>query len=656
MKVVFNPFTGKFDFIENNHGVLVGLGDDDHSQYLLLAGRSGQEITDDITINNTSSEQMTLKNPADATGARNVALNFDFSDGDGAVIKAVRPSVGANTDAVLNFFAGGNTSTRKLQIEADGTLNVGATTNYENLVTDDDDIPNKKYTDDAIITDHGLLSGLLDDDHSQYALLLGRSGGQTLIGGIDATDSLKLKPNSADSFGFIDFDLYDSGRVAFDVPSFDKLAKYTFSGGDSYVGSGTATMVVSVKTITGVGTKFLSECAPGDFIEVGGQVRIIDQIASDTSLTITEIGFNRVGAPTFTPSLFRVQDSLEISKVYVNPDGKVIIGDLDVNADTFEPSALLDVRGDVVINEDSLAGINVRMESATRTNMFFLDGDGSSVNINDNSSGATLNLREANTSQPAVKIEHGVNADVFDITKSAGVGKLIDFSTTSSQNTPIIDLDLTSTGTFGQGTPFRGFEMTATTLVDLPFMVGADFRIVMNRTTKGTRDNEVFGVMARADSNITALAFAGAVAKFTIGDDNIEGLRILRDDNQTADLINCIDDTETTSFFRVDSDGSVITAGSYKYSVTRITTSDSPYTALDTDQVIFASPDSGDITINLPAGTQGQHYKIFNTINTGSNKVTVDPNGSELIYAASTLDLNNIEGASVHFDSTDGWF
>ena len=36
-----------------------------------------------------------------------------------------------------------------LQVESNGTLNVSAVTNYEDLVTHDDDIPNKKYVDDA---------------------------------------------------------------------------------------------------------------------------------------------------------------------------------------------------------------------------------------------------------------------------------------------------------------------------------------------------------------------------------------------------------------------------------------------------------------------------------------------------------------------------
>ena len=41
--------------------------------------------------------------------------------------------------------------------------------------------------------DHGLISGLSDDDHTQYALLAGRSGGQTLSGGTAANDDLTLQ-------------------------------------------------------------------------------------------------------------------------------------------------------------------------------------------------------------------------------------------------------------------------------------------------------------------------------------------------------------------------------------------------------------------------------------------------------------------------------
>ena len=41
--------------------------------------------------------------------------------------------------------------------------------------------------------DHGTISGLLDDDHTQYMLLAGRVGGQTLIGGTAASENLTLQ-------------------------------------------------------------------------------------------------------------------------------------------------------------------------------------------------------------------------------------------------------------------------------------------------------------------------------------------------------------------------------------------------------------------------------------------------------------------------------
>ena len=53
--------------------------------------------------------------------------------------------------------------------------------------------------------DHGDLSGLADDDHTQYALLAGRSGGQTLIGGTDSGNDLTLKSTSHATKGDIFF-------------------------------------------------------------------------------------------------------------------------------------------------------------------------------------------------------------------------------------------------------------------------------------------------------------------------------------------------------------------------------------------------------------------------------------------------------------------
>lgn len=50
--------------------------------------------------------------------------------------------------------------------------------------------------------DHGAdLAGLTDDDHTQYALLAGRSGGTTIVGSPDTAETLILQGNSTDASG-----------------------------------------------------------------------------------------------------------------------------------------------------------------------------------------------------------------------------------------------------------------------------------------------------------------------------------------------------------------------------------------------------------------------------------------------------------------------
>lgn len=51
--------------------------------------------------------------------------------------------------------------------------------------------------------DHGSISGLADDDHAQYALLAGRSGGQSLTGGTAASNNLSLSSTSNGTKGKI---------------------------------------------------------------------------------------------------------------------------------------------------------------------------------------------------------------------------------------------------------------------------------------------------------------------------------------------------------------------------------------------------------------------------------------------------------------------
>ena len=120
----------------------------------------------------------------------------------------------------------------------------------------------------------------------------------------------------------------------------------------------------------------------------------------------------------------------------------------------------------------------------------------------------------------------------------------------------------------------------------------------------------------------------------------------------TNDLIyECIDNTNGAAIWKRMTTALAET--------TLIDDGDSPYTILPTDDVLFCDTSSDAITVNLPAGTGGQHFVIKNA-GTSGNDVTVDPNGTEELYGAGAgiahvmIDGENID---IHYSSgLTGWW
>jgi len=61
----------------------------------------------------------------------------------------------------------------------------------------------ERFFTGTAVSDHGNLTGLADDDHTQYALLAGRASGQTLIGGTASGEDLTLQSTSDGTKGYI---------------------------------------------------------------------------------------------------------------------------------------------------------------------------------------------------------------------------------------------------------------------------------------------------------------------------------------------------------------------------------------------------------------------------------------------------------------------
>ena len=108
--------------------------------------------------------------------------------------------------------------------------------------------------------DHGTLTGLTDDDHSQYALLAGRAGGQTQIGGTASGESLTLQSTSNATRGGVKLassDWLDVPEVAAPAtPAAGRVAIYAKTDGKLYIkdDAGTETDLTATGGITGSGT------------------------------------------------------------------------------------------------------------------------------------------------------------------------------------------------------------------------------------------------------------------------------------------------------------------------------------------------------------------------------------------------------------------
>jgi len=173
--------------------------------------------------------------------------------------------------------------------------------------------------------DHGLaLTGLGDDDHTQYALLLGRAGGQNLIGGTAANDDLTFQTTS---------------NVTKGTYFFPELTASEFVKTDGSSGLTTVTSISLTADVSGVlpvangGTNSSAALSNSLVMEsVGGSV--VESTTTSAQLDLlngrTYIA-NAVGVDNQV-STFDGLNSIDSTANFLNNDGSVdITGDLDVD-------------------------------------------------------------------------------------------------------------------------------------------------------------------------------------------------------------------------------------------------------------------------------------------------------------------------------------
>ncbi len=139
----------------------------------------------------------------------------------------------------------------RFQIENDGTLNVAGQTNYELKVTDDDDIPNKRYVDDADAT------------------VLSLANRQVRVSGADTTSSfLSSKLSAGTNIGFNILNPGLNEQLQLNVTGLTKSDITDFVEGD-YVHTFGNESIAGVKTFTEDVPIIIDSPSTGGSLEIG---------------------------------------------------------------------------------------------------------------------------------------------------------------------------------------------------------------------------------------------------------------------------------------------------------------------------------------------------------------------------------------------------
>ncbi len=137
------------------------------------------------------------------------------------------------------------------------------------------------------------------------------------------------------------------GKVG--IGTITPLSRLDVAGSGRFTGSATSVLTGSIDptasaTVTGVGTKFLTELAVGDRITVSAVTKTVTAIASNTSLTV-DTAFTDLAndsSPDKLAAIFATRDSGNTVQMILNDSGNIGIG-------TAAPGTKLEVAGQVKI-------------------------------------------------------------------------------------------------------------------------------------------------------------------------------------------------------------------------------------------------------------------------------------------------------------------
>jgi len=232
--------------------------------------------------------------------------------------------------------------------------------------------------------DHGLTTGLLDDDHTQYALLAGRSGGQVLYGDTASNGTLKLESTSNATKGTIIMaETDDEVAIGLTSPNAKLHIKNNVIGAND---------------------------APSGDDDNGYTVA-----NAPIQNAFFERGFVGLGSSYFTPkNRLDVRGGMAIGPnyagVYASPnlDGLLVEGNVSIG--TFTNGSRVNIRGSGATSATSALNVS----NSAGTSILFVRNDGR-VGIGDTAPSAKLHVDQTSTTgaKPTLRLQQADLSEEF---------------------------------------------------------------------------------------------------------------------------------------------------------------------------------------------------------------------------------------------------
>ena len=212
----------------------------------------------------------------------------------------------------------------------------------------------------TIITDHGALTGLAADDHTQYAILAGRGSGQTLQGGTSGSATLQLSSTSNASKGRIHL-AFDGGDVWVGGAATASTLRLYSANATNYTG-----LVAGAQSSDITYTLPITGGTAGQFLSTNGSGTLSWATGATITGTANRIPYYNTSSSLASSGLTWDNTNSRLGINVISPSATLQVGGTSDNSGTYS-LYITNQSGDKVLNFDNSGKVGINVSSPTTT-------------------------------------------------------------------------------------------------------------------------------------------------------------------------------------------------------------------------------------------------------------------------------------------------